>query len=78
MLYRYALESLIYLMEEHKVGYNHVVYNEEESTRYVYVIFKGEFKLYKKVQCRKEAAASSTDIQERTRNVARNVSFKTV
>lgn len=45
------------------MGYNNVVYNEEEATKYVYVIFKGEFKLYKKVQCRKDIAGSSTDIQ---------------
>jgi hypothetical protein len=65
-------------MEEQKVGYNNVLYSEEDSTKYVYVIFKGEFKLYKKVNCRKEASGSSGDIQDRSRSTARNVSFKTV
>ncbi len=66
-------------MEEQKLGYNNVLYNEDESTKYVYVIFKGEFKLYKKVNCKKELPGSSGDIQNRSsRSIARNVSFKTV
>jgi CRP-like cAMP-binding protein len=78
LLYRYALESLIYLMEEQRLAYNNVLYSEDDPARYVYVIFRGEFKLYKRVACGKDAASSSQDVQERARRTSRNVSLKTI
>jgi hypothetical protein len=54
LLYRYTLESIIYLLEEVKVGYNNIVYNENDLIKYIYIIYKGEFKLYKKVKNMKE------------------------
>ena len=65
-------------MEEHKLGYNNILYNEDDPTKYIYIIFKGEFKLYKKVNCRKVATETAIDIQERARNTTKNTSFKTI
>ena len=51
---RYALESVLYFLEEQRVTYNSLVYKEDDPVRYAYILYQGEFKLYKKVACTKQ------------------------
>lgn len=61
-----------------KVGYNTIIYNENDLIRYIYIVYKGEFKLYKKVRSRKDSARTITQENEEQRCIARNLSFKTI
>ena len=41
MLNRYSLEAIIYCLEEQKIGYNQVVYEEGDKANYSHVIYRG-------------------------------------
>lgn len=41
-------------MEELKVNYNQVIYEEDDDANYINVVYKGEFKLFKKIVSKKQ------------------------
>lgn len=65
------------------MSYNNIIYNEDDTVKYVYILYKGEFKLYKKVGCKKKQKQSifskeeNLEIQE-TRTPQRNLSLKEI
>lgn len=56
LAYRYTLEAMLYGLEEVQVGYNGVVYSEGEALKYVHILYRGEFRLYKRASSRKQPA----------------------
>jgi CRP-like cAMP-binding protein len=72
---------VLYFVEEQRVGYNSVVFKEGDPVRYIYVLFQGEFKLYKKVVCKKQARPGGGEESEQmearqARHPHRNVGWK--
>ena len=47
--------------------------------KYIYIVYKGEFKYYKKVKCNKEELGNTCFLENKEkRNVYRNISFKSL